>query len=76
MNEMKLDNLVSGQKYPYSFTVEIVDYDDQVMITDSSSTVEIYGNGADTKTVMQSVATVVEGIATFDNIGFAAPPGS
>ena len=73
---MVLDNLASGQKYPYSFTVELVDYDDQIMVTDSSSTIEIFGDGNETKTIMQSVVTAVKGVAVFDNIGFVAPPGS
>ena len=76
IKDIVLEDLVSGQKYPYSFTIELVDYDDQVLITDSSSTIEIYGDGVESKTVMQSVSTVSKGVATFNNIGFAATPGS
>ena len=45
------------------------------MVTDSSSTIEIYGDGNETKTILQSVVKVNRGVANFDNIGFVAPPG-
>ena len=61
--DLSLQDLVSGQKFQYPFTIELVDYDDQVISIDSSSTIEIQGDGDKSKTVFESVVKVNKGIA-------------
>ena len=48
------------------------------MDIDSSSTVEIRASteNIEAKTVFESVVKVSSGVASFENIGFAADPGS
>jgi len=69
---------VSGQKYPYPFSVELVDFDGQIVKSDSVSTIEFLGGveNLDAKSLFESVMKVEEGVANFENIGFASKPGS
>ena len=69
---------MSGQKYPYPFTVQLVDFDNQIVKSDSASTIEFLAwvENLEAKALLESVIKVEEGEAKFENIGFASEPGS
>lgn len=53
-----------------------MDYDNQVLSIDSSSTIEIRAVDTVSKLILESVVKVTNGVAWFENIGFASEPGS
>ena len=71
-----LSNVVSGQVHSPSLQFDLVDHDDQIILTDSSSTIKI--NKIDDDTSVDGVKAVVvsQGSASFDEVIFKAKPGS
>ena len=71
-----LNNVVSGQVHSPSLQFDLVDHDDQIVYTDSSSTVKISNIHNDTSVDGVKVVAVSQGSASFDEVIFKAKPGS
>ena len=76
ITRIALDNVVSGQIHSPSFQFDLVDHDDQIVSTDSSSTIKI--NKIHNNTLVEGVKVVAvsQGSASFDEVIFSAKPGS
>ena len=71
-----LSNVVSGQVHSPSLQFDLVDHDDQIILTDSSSTIKINKIDDDTSVDGVKVVVVSQGSASFDEVIFKAKPGS
>ena len=66
----------SSQKYHSSFTILIVDFDNQVMTLDSKSLIKIKPIKSTNLILEKSSVKVEGGVAVFDSINFFGPPES
>ena len=71
-----LDDVVSGQMYSSLLEFELVDHDQQVISTDSSSTIKINTIHSNTSLDGTLTVSVNHGVAVFDQLTFISQPGS
>ena len=73
---IKLEKVVSDQVCSPSLEFQLVDHDEQAILTDSSSTIKV--NTIDNNTSLNGTLVVVvdHGVAVFDQLIFIAKPGS
>jgi hypothetical protein len=76
VDQIKLENIGSGIEETVSLTLGLYDHDDQIMILDSSSPIEIKAIEADTAVLGTTVYTVNEGVTVIDTLIFEAQPGT
>ena len=74
--EITLADLGSGIKYTTPITLQLVDHDNQVMIQDSSSQIEIRPLPGTNQAVLGTTAKkMINGVVTFDDLVFISYPG-
>ena len=71
-----LDDVVSGQMYSSLLEFELVDHDEQVISTDSSSTIKISTIHNNTSLDGTLTVSVDHGVGVFDQLTFISQPGS
>ena len=74
-DDIVIDLVGSGVTYDTSLTFVLVDYDNQTMVLDSSSIIEIDSISSSTSVSGINEIKVEEGIATFRNLIFTSKPG-
>ena len=73
---MSLDNVGSGVKYPQTLYFGLYDYDDQIIVIESSNQVIISAIDAQVSSILGFNARLLnQGVAEFDKIAFVAAPG-
>jgi hypothetical protein len=73
-NNLMISDVPSGIKYQNILNFSLVDHDDQVMVLDDVSLIEVKG-GSNFSTSETTAVKVTKGISTFDNLVFIANPG-
>lgn len=71
-----LDNVASGQVYDQELKLALVDYDNQIITSQSSGLMTIDAVTTEGKALGLSTAPIVRGVATFKDIIFEEQPGS
>ena len=75
-DQIILQNVVSGSVYSPALEFELVDHDEQAILTDSVSTLLIRSINANTSIGGTNVVAVNQGAASFDDLIFISKPGS
>ncbi len=75
-SDLSLTEVASSQKLPYPLLISILDFDDQVIQTDSVSVIEIKPANSKQSVLGQTFNLVKSGVAKFDNLVLTSPPGS
>ena len=75
-DQMKVTNMVSGVAYEQSIKLELVDYDDQVLVLNNYNHVDYIPLNSSVKIAGSNSALFKNGVATFNNIIIRAIPGS
>jgi hypothetical protein len=70
-----LNNVASGITYGDTITLELVDYDDNVMVLDSASNIEIKPKTSNQTVLGTTSIKVTNGVAIFDDLIFQSAPG-
>lgn len=73
---LTLNDVASGQKYPKTIKLSLVDFDNQIVTDAISGTVSISPIAGDTNTLGRSSEGLVQGNAQFEEIIFISKPGS
>jgi hypothetical protein len=76
VDKIKLNNIGSGIEETLGLTLALYDHDDQIMVSDDSSPIEIKYIEANTTVLGSTVRTVHQGVTTFDTLIFEAQPGT
>ena len=72
-----LDNVGSGVTYPQTLNLGLYDYDDQIMILDSSNQISISPVDQQSSGISGvNVGLLNKGSSSFDRVIFISPPGS
>ena len=74
-SSIMINNVVSG-KIGQAFKFSILDFDDQVMILDSSSKITVRSNTNNSQTTGKIIGVVKEGVIEMSEIIFISAPGS
>ena len=75
-DEMLLDNVGSGIPYPHTLNLGLYDYDDQIMILDSSDQISISPVDLQSSDISGiNVGLLSQGSTSFDNVAFISSPG-
>ena len=76
-DEMLLDNVGSGITYSHTLNLGLYDYDDQIMILDSSDQISISPVDLQSSDISGiNVGLLNQGSTSFDNVAFISHPGS
>ena len=76
-NDISLTNVGSGLAYDQILSLGMYDYDDQIMVLDSSNKVTISAVDIITSSISgTNVGLVNQGVVTFNNLRFISIPGS
>ena len=76
-DEVFLDNVGSGITYPQTLNLGLYDYDDQIMVLDSSDQISISPADQQTSDISGvNVGLLNQGSTSFDSIAFISSPGS
>jgi len=75
-NKIVLDEVVSGLEYETILEFRLVDYDEQLLILEDSSTVKITSNSLGASVKGTDFAKLNNGTSTFDNLIFKSEAGA
>ena len=76
-DEIVLDNVGSGITYPQTLNLGLYDYDDQIMVLDSSDQISISPADSQSSDVSGvNIGLLNQGSTSFDSIAFISSPGS
>lgn len=71
-----LNDVASGQIYPETIKLSVVDFDNQIATDIVSGTISINSVTGDASTLGRSSEGIVKGVAVFEEIIFVSKPGS
>ena len=75
-NQIYIYNAVSGQKHSDIIELELIDFDNQILVLENSETVKIQSFLSNSSISGNDYAKFTNGLAVLDDIEFIAKPGS